>query len=88
MTGPEHYKQAEQLLARAEEVMLKQGPTAPEPTTRGVSLLLQAAAAHVGLAQVAATVQTGRMPLEPGRAWEAVLVVPANFAEAAYGESW
>ena len=92
MTGPEHYKQAAYYLASAEEDM-RQGRAAEgggafsDLRARRISVVLQAAALHVQMAEVAATVQTGRMAPQAAREWEAVLVVPANFAEAR-GESW
>lgn len=87
MAGAEHYKQAQYMLAKAEETMRSAGDVVAEPVSRGISLLLQAAALHVDLAKVAVAVQTGRMAPQTGREWEEVLVVPANFAEAR-GEIW
>lgn len=88
MTGPEHFQHGANLLAQAEQRMREAGPTVAEPTTRGVILLMRAAALHVEMAKCAAMVDGARMSPAAGRAWEAVLSTPANIAEIVDGEHW
>jgi hypothetical protein len=76
MTGPEHYRQAEQILAEAEN-------SAPDANCDDVALLLKFAQVHATLALAAATALNDYpegAPIADIRAWRATAGTPEDGA--------